>query len=68
MTERDWATEEAVQLVDVIRRSKSTNMPDVIEYVAAKLRVIKQAGHGEGLDAASKAMDEVFSSPTRAGA
>lgn len=58
---RDWATEEAENIARQILGTANitANLTVAVEWLAAKLRLIKTEGRGEGLEMASRAMDEI---------
>lgn len=73
----DWADEKAEEIIIELR--EYTHRPDhsghwtfdikhgdAVALIAAKLRMIRQEGVGEGIDQASKAMDDIFKAKERA--
>jgi hypothetical protein len=58
MAMSDWADDDAVEFLNYLFRCNSDEQR--LTLLAAKFRVIKQVGIGEGFKDASKTVDEVF--------
>lgn len=57
MAEKDWADDEAEELVPRVRRSGIADHALVVEYVAAILRRVQKQGEIIGVERLAKALD-----------